>query len=475
MEESDIHRVFLDIEEQERAFDITADGVPVWERVRVEVYLKIREETKDWVLGNADESSPSIRGSMGLFYLMMKNTVRRNPFFADSCEFLYYGYYARTREDDGFCWDKYFDPVFQRLEDHNYLYVEKHTGQEHSVPARTGNIRYIDLIYVFNSMKQVSGLVNFKLDDDTETRLMDIADNIASELNVRIDIPSMVESRLQRRRSLKPLYRKFLNRIDPSVVVLVVHYGKETFVEVCKELGIPVVELQHGILTEHEYSYHFPGSRTKWTFPDYFFTWGEVWNENVEFPIDDDHVIPVGHPYMDLKQSKFSDKLVKDQILFVSQPNIGHDLSRYATSLVNDFDISSDVIFKLHPKEYNDWKRRYPGLEQAEVTVVDNEGQSLYRLFAESHTQIGVFSTALYEGLNFDLETYIVRLPGVENVSRLYTEGPAQLVESVAELAEHINGRNNTEQDMNAYFRNDAIQNIERELDRIRSIHRSKT
>ena len=48
------------------------------------------------------------------------------------------------------------------------------------------------------------------------------------------------------------------------------------------------------------------------------------------------------------------------------------------------------------------------------VEIVDHNQRNLYAHFAESEHQVGVFSTAMYEGLAFGCKTYIVDLPGCE-------------------------------------------------------------
>ena len=110
-----------------------------------------------------------------------------------------------------------------------------------------------------------------------------------------------------------------------------------------------------------------------------------------------------------------------NQILFISQGVIGKYLSRFAVGLfdklAND-NTEYNFIYKLHPGEYDTWRDNYPELVNADknpnFTVIDNSKTPLYKLFAESKYQVGAFSTAIYEGLQFDCVSFIVDLPGVE-------------------------------------------------------------
>ena len=72
------------------------------------------------------------------------------------------------------------------------------------------------------------------------------------------------------------------------------------------------------------------------------------------------------------------------------------------------------VIYKLHQGELVGWKEKFPWLDSSGITVIDHDRCNLYALLAESRIQIGVCSTALYEGMAFGCATYCLDLPGVE-------------------------------------------------------------
>ena len=173
-------------------------------------------------------------------------------------------------------------------------------------------------------------------------------------------------------------------------------------------------------------------------FPDYLFTFGDYWTEAVEYPIPDEQIISVGYPYLEEEMKKYSEIDSKDQIAFVSQEMIGEGLSQFAVELAEYNAFDYDIVYKLHPGEYDRWKEAYPWLLDADLEVVDGSGRELYRLFAESTAQIGVGSTALYKGLASDLETYIYDLPGSSVLQPLIDDGSASLVTSVGELVSSL-------------------------------------
>ena len=89
------------------------------------------------------------------------------------------------------------------------------------------------------------------------------------------------------------------------------------------------------------------------------------------------------------------------------------------------------------------WKENYPELVEADknpnFTVIDNSQTPLYKLLAESKYLIGAFSTAIYEGLQFDCISFIVDLPGVESLETLIDKNLVLKVKSPEELIDKMN------------------------------------
>jgi hypothetical protein len=269
----------------------------------------------------------------------------------------------------------------------------------------------------------------------------------------------MAREALHMRRATLPLYRQLLNRVDPELAVVVVSYERETFIEACKEQDIPVVELQHGVIYPNHLGYAYPDSRTKETFPDYLLTFGEFWTDVVEFPIPDDHVLPVGYPYLEQFVDKYDHIKTKNQLLFISQGAIGEQLSKFAVAVNQHPDINHDIVYKLHPGEYDRWETEYPWLADVDFKVIDQSEPELYLLFAESQGQVGVYSTAVYEGLQFGLETYLYECPGEEILQPLIDNGTATPVSSPDELVSAL-AAHTGQIDCEQYFASNATRKM---------------
>lgn len=431
-----LYRDFLEIEAAHDLFALRPDGVPVWERLRFDVYRHLQRET-----GLVGEAHTGIDGGLATYlaglYGWAKNGLLRNPYVAGEHEFLFYGHNRRKRREDGTWWDVYCDPIY-RAGELDALAIERPYNLEHRRPARTEHLAYTDVVEYTGTMRRKAGLVDPSVEEPVRSTLAEASASLADAFDVEVDLVGRAERALAKRAATLDLYDLLVRRVDPSVAVVVMSYRKETFVEACQRNDVPVAELQHGVIHDRHLGYHFPGDATKEAFPDYLLTFGEYWNGAAEYPIDDSKVRPVGYPYLEREWERYRDVASTPQVLFVSQGTIGPSLSKVAVALSESID--REIAYKLHPGEYERWRETYPWLAEADVRVVEDDSVPLYRLFAESSVQVGVGSTAVYEGLQFDLDTYLVALPGVERMRYLVERGMAHVVDSAAELATAIEG-----------------------------------
>jgi hypothetical protein len=229
---------------------------------------------------------------------------------------------------------------------------------------------------------------------------------------------------------------------------------------------VPVVELQHGVVSPTHLGYAYPGDRRCRTAPDYFLSFGEFWSSLVDFPFPDDRVYPVGYPYLEREAAARDPGGETDRVVFVSQGTVGTPLSRAAVAFAERS--SREVVYKLHPGEYSRWREAYPWLVDAPLTVVDGDGPDLYDLFADAGAQVGVYSTALYEGLYFGLDTYVLDLPGVSYLDRLVAEGVVRKVADADALAAAVESPTPAV-DTDRFFRPGAVENARAALAAIRA------
>jgi len=393
---------------------------------------------------------------------MIENFFYRNPFLTEKRDIMIVASARRKKKDDGKWWNPYLDPLHLTT-DLDMIHIETPYRREHKRPARTDGLRYTDLIDYAGVLQKKFRIKRCSLSTEITNRLREVETEILDEFDTNVDLVGIVQSNLNDRVATLWSYKKLLEKADPNVVVITPSYGKETLVEACKSKDIPVAELQHGVIHESHYSYSFPGPRTKKMFPDYLLVWGVHWKNRVEYPIPSERVLPVGYPYLEYEKARFEDIQAKNQILFISQPRIGESLSKFALELNKHPEIDHSVIFKTHPMVGDSWPKSYPWLRGSGIEVVSDADKQLYELFAESSVQIGVGSTAVYEGLCFNLETYVYDIDGSETLSPLIDDGVAKYVDNPEELVGYIGG-GGLSFDCERYFAKNPTKNIEKTL-----------
>ncbi|MGJ8724709.1 MAG: hypothetical protein ACSHYB_09140 [Roseibacillus sp.] len=244
-----------------------------------------------------------------------------------------------------------------------------------------------------------------------------------------------VSSKMRREETL-PVLKKEFSRLKLKAVFLVNSYsGRERYIEAARALNIPIVELQHGLISKFHFGYSYPEESFKTVVPNFFYSFGKYWEESVELPVPLERIFTIGYPYLENTLSEFERKKERTrQVVFISQGAIGDRLSTFAADLQDRLPGGWKIVYKLHPREVNGWRERYSRLSESGIQVVEKDEPSLYQLFSESDIQIGVYSTALFEGIAFGCKTVLVDLPGVESLLPLVEKGVAELVSQPSEV-----------------------------------------
>lgn len=244
-------------------------------------------------------------------------------------------------------------------------------------------------------------------------------------------------------------YSNLLKRISPKCIIEVVYYNQNNMIlnEIAQNMHITTIELQHGIMGHNHIAYNLPPQTNPRQFPSYMFLFSEYWQKSSRLP-SHTQIKVTGYPYFEEQYNKIlktcqssNTSRSKKNILFISQTTIGLELSKFASRLAELIDSNKYTIqYKFHPAEYDQWQERMPWLHEKKhlIDIIENKNKTLYQLFASSDIQIGVYSTGIYEGLGFNLKSYIVALPGWENMSSLIENHYAQLVYTPEELIQSL-------------------------------------
>jgi len=240
-------------------------------------------------------------------------------------------------------------------------------------------------------------------------------------------------------------YNRFLDRVRPKAVVEVVSKSVDALIinELAKDRGIPVIELQHSLLGPIA---KYPAGIYEKQSPDYYLSYSDYWSEYQTYPIKAENVFSCGSQYFERQVKAYKKPVVKSaedkiKVLFISGLAYGPQLSEVAVQLKKASKDDVEIIYKLHPDEFSKWRELYPALEENNINVIDSKDVSIYEFFNDSDAQVGVFSTAIYEGIAFDIDTYILNITFAAEFIKFCEDGYGTLIESGEQLYENLIAR----------------------------------
>jgi len=460
-----LYEEFVLFEEKNDIFNKQIQGVLFWERIRFNIFLRLfstkidqlEQENKSISPNESSNEKRYLRKIMlllrSIFYL------KTNPLLSKKKEILILGSQRRKLKENEKWWDIYTDYFINELE-YSSVSIEEDYHLRYLRPAQTKNIKYFKFLDVLTSLKRLFKTVKIELDKEETLYLELINASLKENFGINFDIKSFTYSMLLRRKRILPLYSKILSKIEPKVVIVVCSYGKENFIEACKTKNIPVVELQHGVITKFNTGYSFESEKAKKVmFPDYLFLFGDYWKNSLKYPIKPENIFITGYPELETQKKKYEAVEKKKQLVFISQRTIGKLLSKFAVEL-SKTELDYKIIYKLHPSECSTWKKDLPWLVESSIEVIDYATKDLFEIFAESSIQVGVYSTAIFEGLNFGLKTFLVDLPGIDYMQQLIESKIVFKVNNPDEMIKLIQERTQDKMDTERFFKSDSIKNI---------------
>jgi len=426
----ELAEAFIRLEEELELHSLRIDGYPAWEGCRVTTFHQLLHR-----LGVTGQMHPDVAGIKRKSWTgrkLERLTLLTQDFWrAGSADAVFLCHGRRKLQTDGRWKDVYSDD-FAAVFGGNSVSLECSYPGGHRRPAHTNRLYYLDnmewLVSVCRRFRQ------YTLHAEDKARLAEIEARFNARFGIETNMAARIENHLIVRHHKKPLYRWLLKRINPKAIFICVAYGHEILIEVCKELGIVVCELQHGTIEKYQMGYYYPETpKPLDVSPDYLLTFGDYWS-NLPHILPGTKKISIGFPYLDRESASVADVQKKDQILFISQGAVGQKLSEMAAELAQSPASRSKIIYKLHPNERSGWKEKYTCLLEAGVEVIDGDNPSLYHLLAESRKVVGVYSTAVFEALRFGCAVYIADLPGWEYMETLINSGAAVKVRRISEV-----------------------------------------
>ena len=454
----DICEVFFNLEEKYNLNYQEIQGCYPWQLIRMFLYYDITRRTQTF--GAPQQQSLSIFDKIKSFTPFVKNSIFHSPFGGkENKDILIFDHPRKVIYDGEYC-DIYSNFLVDFLKDSYSFevleapYLNKHFTKKQSY------IKYTDRIQLGSYIYKKFNKIQFT--DEEMSLISDVRKELEKAFNLEINLEWILTIHILNFTHDYKKYIELFKKRKPKMIFVVVAYENQAIVAAAKDLGITVVELQHGTITDYHLGYSYPkktrlGGEIKY-FPDKILTFGDYWINSETCPIDSKDIIPIGFPYFESQSKDFINiSPRKNQVLFISQGVIGKYLSKVAFELASEFK-GYEVIYKLHPGEYATWRQNYPELVEASswdnFKVIDNSETPLYKLFAQSNYQVGAFSTAIYEGLMFNCKTFILDVPGVEYLDDLINKNYVFKISDASNLIDNLDEFKPEDYDKNFFFKN---------------------
>ena len=209
-------------------------------------------------------------------------------------------------------------------------------------------------------------------------------------------------------------------------------------IQAANELGITTIELQHGTISHLHVAYNSSKFDKKIS-PNYFFTFGEYWHDDIKFK---SKKINIGFPYMSLIEDSLSKNIIRESnsILIISngkfQRSLFVKIAKELSCSLQNF----KIYYKLNPSEYDGWRKNYPPLFETNpnLKIIDNNNKPLNYFYKKAKYLIGSGSTCIYEGVANDMVVFAVKFPYSSDAKKLIDNNSLFLVSDTEEIVSKI-------------------------------------
>ncbi len=444
---------FLALEKKHNLLQFDIQGVKIWQARRIYFFYLIAQHYG--IYSKAQVSDVGLLKTLLSIPKYLIYAIKKNPLAGKYHRTYLIFDHPRKKWINGAYRDQYTYKLIENLKKEEYDVIESPHQRKHYSPINDKNRKYNDILSVRKYIPKK--LSRIKLSHEKLEYIEHIKQDVFKEFGIKLNLVNLfikhtIDFKLDFR-----FYKKLLLKRTPEKIFLVVSYNLAPLIKAAKTLKIPVTELQHGTMSNYHVGYHYPDNTPIEYFPDYFYSFGPFWRQTVSWPIPQENIIEYGFPYFIETREKYRTiKKNPNQVIIISQGAIGKDLGNFMAKALHGNE-KYRFIYKLHPGEYLNWKTRYPSLKLLDdyqnIEIIDHNKIDLYELFASSEFQIGVFSTAIYEGISFGCKSILINLPGIEYMENLINNRMAIKVSSPSELLNTLStGHVNHISDRNRFF-----------------------
>ena len=428
-----------------------SDGTRLWNLLRIFLYSnfqKLGEQTTQKKI-----STHSVKSIISLFKesfipLRLPKNITVCGFSSGESRKLYNNTY----------YDIYLDPLYEILGDNLAVFEWPETSgyrrkYDHPIFSRHHVPMHVPLWSktFWNLLSnKLTGRKNFSL--KSEDVLQDIIRYISTSASVdKNKLTNDIYDFITVFVHIKHFLYNILKKIKPKAVLIRCGYGRFPMAlsQACRELGIPPIELQHGLITGYLPAYRrtTPTTNTD-CIPEYLLAHGEIYANMVRNGnlFDKDKVISTGYPYLQhiLMQRKKTSSLKQTfspfphNILFTSQWIVATEIKDFVIKVADQLEqthMNIGILFKPHPYDKND----YTDLRKNKHIILIDKYEDTFKLFSLADIHSTVYSTSGLEAMAFGTPNIFVDIYNMtHNTTTPYiVASPTRFVESVNTILSH--------------------------------------
>ncbi len=432
LDENTLYKKFIRFEYEKKYFNLTYNNISIWEYSRMLIYIELQTRIKN------------LTPSLPTFNLLEKKQECEeikakylNINDLKKTDIILMGNPRRILQKDNKYYDINTDFIPDILDNYKCLTIEDpfwalfpNFSISHNIPAATKNIIYLDPL----EKEYFAKLYSEDFNNDRK-QIHNIFSKILKDIEIEFgfnlnNVIELCENKILYFIFAMPTYLKFLRKTQPKLVMLFYHphHSEYLMTMAAKMLNIPVIEIQHGIIGEFEpiwHKYYDQNFKPKYL-ADYIFGYSPTFINTNDMVLKN-KIQYVGYPFLEKKVKEYKSLIFnkpKYNILIISQANLSDKLSKFTSklaSLLRNYP-HYHIYYKLHPYELDKY---FDNLKASNITVIRDLKKDIYYYQSICDIQIGVYSTAIYEGSRFNTSTIIIKnLMGWQESYKILKEMP---------------------------------------------------
>jgi hypothetical protein len=380
-----IQEVFFRMEEAEGLFDLrTRDGTYFWDIVRRAVFACLHRMHGGPFVDEPPLPVPSLVTDTKDAVKALLNRISLHYLQARAPRYIFITG-QRIRQING---------LVDNISDHLYELVSEDAVAVELM--NRGAINYRKILLGRKSRIPPVAVRRRSVEKDLSRVVEAISSVIGKYFGVSMDTYNLVFGPMLVFRENRDYYLALFARHRPNAVVCINNGTMYGLFSAGKEMGVPVVELQHGGSNYRTIYWSYPKSISAThpglIVPTAYFTFADFWNENTHFPVR--MTRSIGNDYF------YQNPTVGDEngVLIISTYMHHEALFKLALEL-SDLAKEKVIYYKLHPHQFEERMAVMAARGGRSNIVIVCDEMDFPQLFRSCDYVVGVHSTALYIAL----------------------------------------------------------------------------